>query len=467
MIDMRHVLDAMPRFEKFCSVESIGRWVERARRDTAGFQVDVAGTSVGGVPIHHVRSGHGALKALFVGFPHCDEPIGGLTVSALLQLLLQRHPALCNADVEWHIVPCIDPDGARLNEGWTQQPFTLASYMHHFHKQELRDQVECSFPIQYKKLVFDSPVPEARVLQGILDTVRPDFYYSLHNAWAGGAFCFLTREIGERFPRDFRALLGDHALPLQRSAPQAAYCERFADGVYEMGTIRNLYDLLEKSTPAPQEVMPTGACSWEYLAEIKPEALSLVTELPYVKHPSDGSSRATAVSLRQLKLRIDADNKYVASVILEEWDRVAADLDVASPFYRKVLAGTVVPRANLHEGLPAWPQKTRDILLNPVYSVTATEGQRFNAWLFDRFYVLCHAYEFVRLLKASPQTERVRRAAGRLEAVFQVALADLGREVDFAAFEPIDVNALARVQLGAGLLAMNGLFNGRARPPCP
>src|SRR5262249_39631282 len=128
MIDVHQAIVEVPHFDTFCSVEKLHESAARLCSD-ADFETRIVGTSVNGLPIHHVRYGKGSVKALFVGGPHCMEPIGSLTVYSLMHMLQGRSPALLEADVEWHIVPCIDPDGALRNEEWTQRPFTLENYI--------------------------------------------------------------------------------------------------------------------------------------------------------------------------------------------------------------------------------------------------------------------------------------------------------------------------------------------------
>src|SRR5258708_5528075 len=118
------VLSGIPHFERFYSVDELAMLAESLRSDSAQFDVQVAGTSANDLPIHHCRFGAGRSKALFVGFIPPAEPIGGLTIASLLTLWQREHKSLRDADVEWHVVPCIDPDGAKLNEGWSQQEFT-------------------------------------------------------------------------------------------------------------------------------------------------------------------------------------------------------------------------------------------------------------------------------------------------------------------------------------------------------
>jgi hypothetical protein len=457
MINVAEVLNVVPSFQRFCSVDALYGLVE-ALRGSSGFEVIVAGSSANGLPIHHVRFGGGHVKVLLVGFPHPNEPIGGMTAFSLLTLLKSRHRELINADVEWHVIPCIDPDGAVLNEGWTQEPFTPANYMRHFHRQEARDQVDTAFPIGYKRLVFDQPTAEASVLMGLLTQIRPDLYYSLHNAaLGGGAWYCLSHDIGRRHYQLLYNLLDQYGIPLQVSRPLEGLCSQFGEGILGHYSAKRTYDFLERTVAQPEELMQHGALSWDYLAEIKESAISLITELPYVRHPSDRSKVQTGESHRHLLLREDAENKYIATLIFEEWEKVKMDLDAKSPFYRKTFIGVISGKDTLHEGLTSWQHKTRDILFNPRYSRTMTEGERFNVHL-ERFFILCQQYEFVRLLRASTQTERVRGTTERLEPAFGEALDAIAQRANFEAFEVVCLDDLVRVQLGSGLIVLNSLL---------
>lgn len=462
MINVSEVLKDIPHFDTFCSVEKLHQCVESLRGDTR-FSVEVVGTSASGAPIHHVRFGTGSVKAMFVAFPHCMEPIGGLTVFSLISLLRQGNPALLDGRIEWHIVPCIDPDGALLNEGWSQKAFTLEGYMRNFYVQPSQDQVDMSFPVSYKKHAFDQPSKEARVLKEIIDRVRPEFYCSLHNARVGsGAFLILSRDIDHAYHAQFHGLLEQYRVPLDIRPPHATWGVQFGEGIYEEIGVTAYYDYLEqKTTLTPEAILKgVGISAPEYLARIRNGFLAVVPELIYVRHPSYQSTHETGQSLRQLKLRIDAENKYLASVILDEWEKVKAQLDSSSPFYRKICQELVAVRDRLHEGMPLpWSfEQTRDLLFNPVYDKVATERDRFFAWLWGRFMPLCNAHVFVRLLNASTQTPAVRRGVERLEDIFRHALTELDREIDLDAFDVIDCDTLARVQLGSSLIALNSVL---------
>jgi len=390
------------------------------------------------------------------------EPIGGLTVFSLLSLLLQGHPDLVGANVEWHIVPCIDPDGAILNEGWTQQPLNLENHMRHFFAQSPEDQVDMSFPLYHKKLRWDRPSMEASLLKAVIDEVIPDFYYSLHNARIGtGAFYYFKGSVDQAYFAALHELLAKYSISL--NAPNFKRHPRYAEHVYERFSIAYYYDLIEtSSTQNPEDVLAdVGAGAPEYLLELKRDALVLTTELTFLQHPCEGTTTDTGESLRQVRLRIDADNKYLCSAIIEEWGRTQEFLDPTSPFYQKIQKELIAKKGTLHEGLPVFwaPERTRDLIFDPQLAGTMTEHDRFFVYLWCRYWPLCHAYSFVRLLQTANPHPAVSAAVVRLEALFSQALEQLDKILHFSQFKAIDLDSLAAAQLGSGLIMINSLLD--------
>jgi hypothetical protein len=462
MIDVNEALRAVPPFETFCSVEVLHRLSEELRQDRR-FVVEVAGTSRNGVPIYHLKFGAGTVKALLVAGPHCFEPIGSLTVFSLLKLLQSDDSTLTRAGIEWHIVPCSDPDGAILNEGWTQHPFSFERYMKNFYVQSLRDQVDGCFPITYKKLSFTQPSKEATVLKSVLDSVRPDFFFSLHNAWGDGSYYVLTRPIQSEYHTELLALLGRYRIAMQDDFRLNLYPERFAKGIFKTATIRDYYDYLDRTVPDPGRLMlDGGANSWDYLEEIHEGALGFISELAYFRFPRHEAEEDLGIPLRQVMLRREADSKFIATAILEEWENVEGDLDSSSPLYQTVLTELISKKEKLHEGgMPLSRYLTRDILFNPRYQRPATRYDLYHVHLVDGgLYFLRAGYQFVRLLRSSQQSIAVHKASARLESIFDRAFADISREVDLNAVEVIDWGTLAKAQLGAGLIVLNSLLEG-------
>lgn len=459
MINVDKVLSNIPNFDTFCSVKKLNALVEDLKNDSR-FTIKVAGHSDGKEPIYDVRFGSGSVKALIVGYPHIDEPVGGVTIYGLLTLLRDKAADLHNQDIEWHIVPCIDPDGAILNEGWTQKPFTFKSYMNYFHKQNLEGQVDGSFPIDYKKLAYNKPTTSAKVLQSLMDAVKPDFFFSLHNTMVGGAHYYLSHDISKTCYTKIYDLLNDNDMPLHIGSPSYEYLKEYSRGFFELISTRKLYDNLELSTSSPDKYLQCGATSMEYLEYIKPGALSFVAEFGYVKHPSLLNESLTSESYRQLVLRAYADKQFMKTVIIEKWDELESDLNVSSPFYEKVQPHMESAKNNLHEFIPEAPHlSVKELLFNKRYQGVAREDQRFNVYMRDLYRFLTQNYAFVRLLKDSRETPAIKSAIEELDRCFDKWLSDIFGHIDIDKVEIIDVNTLCKVQMGSGLIALNSLLN--------
>ncbi len=402
---------------------------------------------------------------MIVAGPHAAEQIGSLTAYSLMFLLHKRNRALSDLKVEWHIVPCIDPDGAILNEGWSQKPFTLENMMRNHYVQAAPDQVDVSFPIAHKKLVFDRPSREARVLKELIDRVRPDFLFSLYNSIVGGASYFLSRDIGQKYYQEIYRLLQQQGLPIEKRPAWSEFGTQFAVGIGENFSKSKYYDYLERTTPSPERLLQgRGAASWDYLSQIKPGALSCSAELGYVRHPSSESERDTGQNLRRLMLQVDADSKYLATVMLEEWQNTKEDLNTASPLYRAVVDYALPAKDRLLDGgIPLSSHTTLDLLFNPSFSRMMTEADRFRACFGGGYIFLLMGYQLVRLLKISNQTTAVQQAITRLDRDFSDRLAEIAQEVNFNAFKVTDCDTLARVQFGSGLIALNSVLEAQAK----
>jgi hypothetical protein len=461
-VDVGEVLQRTPQFDRFLSVDELETVVGELAGDPR-FEIAVAGTSPGGRPIHHIRIGRGAVKALIVGGVHAMEPIGALTIVSLLTALRDAVPSLIEANVEWHVVPCIDPDGAQLNEGWSQGPFSLETFMKNYYVQAPRDQVEGSFAISYKTMRPKSPPSaEAEILKSVIDQVGPDFYFPLHNARVGGAFFLLGHGIDQSYYERIYALLEGLGFPLQKRPIWREICAQFSPGVSEMFSQRKYYDYLAQTHPAPEGLIPYGGSSSDYVGEVRPQAQILVAELGYARHPDDESTAGTGENLRLFKMQVETDSKYLATILLKHWDAVKDEVDKTSPFYRALIGGgAVLPRKEqLRDGgQPLGRYTTDDTLFNPQHDREMTAGDRFDACFVDGGFMFLHmSYQLVRLLKASEPTPRILRAIEELEPAFDEALDRLGRHIDLTAFEVFDCATLAKVQLGAGLIVLNSIL---------
>lgn len=94
------------------------------------------------------------------GGPHPNEPVGCMAIEFLMRRLCEDEALRTELGYTWHFIKSIDSDGMRLNEGWFKGPFTPTQYAWHFFRPAPFDQVEWTFPLDYKTLHFDTPMPE-------------------------------------------------------------------------------------------------------------------------------------------------------------------------------------------------------------------------------------------------------------------------------------------------------------------
>ena len=118
-------LGSVPELVDFPFVDEL---VGQARRLAESYpevaSIARVGSSRLGEPIEALRvTGDGPLEALVFGGVHPNEPIGGLTALHLAESLCTDPELRHGLGYSWTVIPCIDPDGMRLNEGWFKGPF--------------------------------------------------------------------------------------------------------------------------------------------------------------------------------------------------------------------------------------------------------------------------------------------------------------------------------------------------------
>ncbi len=154
--------------------------------------LDVIGASRGGHPLQTLTIGTGDRHAIVVGTPHPNEPTGGLAALTLGKMLLADSSVVDDLGLVWHLLPCADPDGMRLNAGWFGGPFTYAAYGLNIYRPPFPEQFEWTFHRADLPRPGLPPLPESEAVMTLLDEVRPELFVSMHNAEIGGVFCYVS-----------------------------------------------------------------------------------------------------------------------------------------------------------------------------------------------------------------------------------------------------------------------------------
>ncbi|NUP53370.1 MAG: 3-hydroxyacyl-CoA dehydrogenase [Catenulispora sp.] len=184
--------------------------------------VETIGLSRAGDPLVMLSIGAGDRSVLVVAGAHADEPIGRISVIELACRLLKDPDALAAGTV-WHLVPCIDPDGARLcRDARADQSFE--DYLAGYYRPSIESQPEWAPSIGHL-------LPESSAVVGVVGQTRPRLQCTLHNLDIGGTFAQLTRDV-PGFADAFLASAAALEIPVDVAPYDTFYWNQAAAGVF-------------------------------------------------------------------------------------------------------------------------------------------------------------------------------------------------------------------------------------------
>ena len=243
-MNIETILSKIPDYKDFYLVDELDEFLLSIVKNYPNIaELNEIGRSRKGHPILALTIGEGKKNALCFACPHPNEPIGSMTIVALIGLFVKYPELLKETGYTWHLIACIDPDGTRLNEGWFKGPFTLTNYARNFYRPPGYHQVEWTFPINYKGMIFNEPIPETRALMRLIEELKPNFMFSLHNTAFGGAYWYLNKNIPQ-LCEELEYSATRQKIPLQLGEPEAAYVEKFSQAVHSMLSIKYFYDYI-------------------------------------------------------------------------------------------------------------------------------------------------------------------------------------------------------------------------------
>ncbi|GAB3601414.1 M14 family zinc carboxypeptidase [Microbacterium tumbae] len=404
------------------------------------------GTSRLGEPIPMFSLGSGRLSYLLFAGVHPNEPIGFRMLQHLAATLVEDDALRDSFDATWHIIPCIDPDGTRLNEQWYAAPADRSFYARHFYRPSPDEQVEWTFPFAYKDAWFDRVLPETQALMRVIDDVRPDFMVSLHNAELGGVYFYLNRDIPGAVDA-LHAVPAALGLPLDTGEPETPTVRPYGTAVYSMISMREEYDFLAELGADPAALITSGESSSSYAA--KHGTVSLVAELPYWSHPDaddDSPSGETYAAVLHRKADALLETGAALQTIL-----AAADLTLDTPFRRATEA--FVPYLGVN-GENEHRRADREDAAR-----IATRAEAFSNADVVRCFRLRYGGMTLRMLDAEVTagiaTARTRRAHEEMSALFAGWCAESEAQAGLSA---LPIAALVGVQFGATLAVARTLI---------
>ena len=446
--DVEAALERVPDYDRFFTLDEMhakARDAVRAHPDLA--ELRVVGHSREGEEIPMVRIGDGPTRVLAFAFPHPNEPIGGMLVHFLLDELF-RDPSLREGRT-WYLLPSVDPDGTRANEGWFAGPFTIRNYARHFYRPPSAEQVEWTFPIDYEQLRFDRPLPETEALMGAFDQARPHLVYSLHNAGFGGVYYYLSHDVPEVYGT-FHEVPERRDLPLSLGEPEMPWAETLAPAVYRMPSIRDAYDYhATYGEGSPAEKIQGGGSSFDFLRSMEladGDPVCLITELPYFQSPQVADESETERTRRDVILEGLDEAESTTRQVQEFLRRAEPHMTLDTRFVRAVREFTDQALA----GLPSQKRWAREA---EGMDDRATVAQVTDALHVGSFYRLLIASMLRRAIdaqRAATPDPRLDDIATDVEAFLDAWAQRLDDALDY---EAIPIRKSVQVQYGA-LLAL-------------
>lgn len=447
------VIKNIPEYNEFMTVEEMDASSQKLAEDYPDV-VDLfeIGKTRENHPLYCLKIGEGSKNALMFGLPHPNEPIGAMMLEYFSRELASNEELREELDYTWYIIKAWDADGTKLNEGWFKGPYTLYNYARNFFRPAGHQQVDWTFPIEYKNLKFSDSIPETTAMMNLIDKIKPEFIYSLHNAGFGGAYWYITHETREIYD-DLRETAVKHGVPLSLGEPEAPFCEEYSPAIYQSLGIRQNYDYLEKyGVENPEENLKVGTCSADYAME-KYGSFTLLTELPYfyderIKDLSESDISRKDAILSNLGFSDESD-KFITQTLLDIKNFTSED----NPFRLALEAFTDNDDGNA---------ATRKMVMqDPLYTKKATVAEKFDNQLVSKFYKMLSYGMLVRLSEselekleeiAEKDTEKIEA----LEKAYENASSHLQKLSDHLEkeinYQVVPIRNLVAIQLECGLL---------------
>ena len=456
---LQALLEGIPDYQAFLTVQEMDDSSRALAREhpesTSLFEM---GKTREGRPLLCLKIGNGARSALMFGCPHPNEPIGTMLLEYFSRRLAEDAALRERFGYTWYIVKAWDADGLVRNEGWLKGPYSIYSYGRNFFRPAGYEQVDWTFPIDYGQLHFHSPLPETRAMMDLIDAIRPEFIYALHNAGFGGTYWYETEPTPEIYGA-LHAIPGKYGVPLSLGAAETPSCVQYAPAIFRGLGIKAEYDYLEKfGAPGAAAELNTGDNSASYAYD-RYGTFTLLTELPYFYDPRiEDTSPSDLSRLEVLRQSVEETRAINADLqrILARSDRY---LPKDNPF-----AAAVRDFSRDGSGDAAINEAEQ----NPAYQRRATQAEKLDQLVISKFYKMILYGMLVRaneteLERAGAEADAERAAAlreGRDQALEGLKKITAYLEENLS-YQVIPIRKLIAVQLESGLVVLEALRRRR------
>ena len=457
MADFTRLIENIPDFKEFLTVDEMD---ENSKKLAAEYPDKVsvfqAGTSRKGHPIYCLKIGSGSRNAFMFGCPHPNEPMGAMMLEYFSRAIAEDDKLREELDYTWYLIKSIDVDGTKLNEKWFKGPFTLTNYARNYFRPAGYEQAEWTFPMHYKNYHFDASIPETKTLMKMIDEVKPDFMYSLHNSGFGGTYWYLTENLSPIWDNLYNASKKQN-IPLHLGEPEVNYIVPFAPAIFPLLSQKDTYDYYEKfSKEPPEKLMSAGGSSGEYAGQYG--TVTLVTDLPYFYGERTQSNQEMPYTRREAALKKNDFNHNEQQTVAKYFRQIETLVSSDNPF-AKMVALSLKNSDSRYESTKAFVEKSED------YAGPCKESEAFDNLELPKFFslfmwTLCIRSCEHELAKDHTAEEKalLQKVHDEAEAEFNVRAARAEKDIHY---EVTPIKKLVSIQLESGMIVADYLKSNR------
>lgn len=455
MLIIEDILKKIPTYDVFYSVDELDEFSKNIEQMYPKIvKRNEIGRSRNNHPIYCLTIGSGSKNALCFACPHPNEPIGAMTLVSLARIFVENQDILRDTNFTWNLIFCIDPDGTKLNESWFKGPFNLLNYIKGFYRPVGYEQVEWTFPINYKSLQFNSPIPETKALITLIDKLKPEFMYSLHNLAFGGAYWYST-ESDAKLCQLLEKSANRQNIPLHLGEPEALYITKYSSAVHSMMSMIEYCDYIERCTGSLPNNFTCGTCSADYVNSVC-KCLTLMAEVPYFYDSKIEDLTLTEMSRKDAILEDVRLSKIHTEYIKNCFNEIGELFSKENKFI-KLVSGIV------DEGLQSCYEKEQ-WANNEDFKNLATVSEKFDNLILKRVFECLNLALIIRACDFEKHMNHTDEEIQLIEKVKTQVNNDLIKEVDYieqnSNYEVIEIKRLVCVQIESALHAINYL-NGQ------
>ncbi len=259
--EYNEVFTDIPSYSRFLKVDEIDNLTNEITK-IKDVKHRVIGKSNNNEPLIMLEIGKSDKTALIMGVPHSDEPLGSLVVTFLARWFA-IHPEKNCFGWRWLLIPILERQGMRLNEGWFNMPESFAAIAKSNFREPTEDQYEWTFPIKYEDYEWTKSRPETIAVKNVLEQEKPNLLCNLHHCGFHNSYFYLSKDFPEIYP-SLRKLANSLRLPLSDTAPDVPFGKMFSPGFYKMYGLKDYLDYYSKKDPLIISTIKRGACSDEW-----------------------------------------------------------------------------------------------------------------------------------------------------------------------------------------------------------